>query len=923
MKSLWWGLCLSIALAGCDRFVSAETRLERAEAAVAKGDHRTAVVELMNALRKEPQLPGARLLFAESVLWLGDANGAQRELALVKDGDPARRAELEVRIALASGRAADALKRLDEPALPMPAPKRDLYRGIAHLQMQDPEEAVRHFGAAAAADPTLLSARTGLLEARAARGERAEAIEGLRGLTREHPESAAVWSAYGIQLAGHGDTTAARAALARAIELAPRQLEVSRQVMLLAALVEVRLLDGKLDEARESAQALERIAPRSPLSLYVGSRISMAANDYATAVTQLRDVVESSPGLLQARLLLSLALIAQGNLGQASQELNSLLEIAPQHPGARQVLAQVRMRLDDPDGALRMLVPALGTGADAQVNALIGAARSQLGAERSVQLLEEMLAKEPGNEGARVQLASAYLQAKQPAKAAKLLREGGSADETGRAALLLAAIEASEGGAAARAKVDALVAANPGNPYLATLAASYYAQAGDVAAGRAVLTRALEKGAEPAALLLARAQLEWSSGAHAQAEATLARLLELQPRNALAHTAAGEIALAEGNAAQARTHFEVVLRERPESLDARLRLVQVALNERDAARADTLAAEALKLAPANAELRDALGQAYLASGRADQALTHFRAATEIGAQDPSLWLNLARTQRVLGQAGAARESAQKSLTLRADWLPAVAMLAVMDLEARQPEAAYARVAALKKASPPSAAVLMLEGDVFAAGQREADASTSYRAAYALEPSAPTAMKDYHMRIAAKLPEPAQLLERWSATYPADLNAHLLLADAAMRTGNRAKATSHYQRILEARPDSVVVLNNLAWLYFQSGDPRAVSLARQAVKLAPKLAAANDTLGWLLINDGKAAEAMPYLETAITQAGADAEIRYHHAVGLARSGAPQEAQRRLEALLREGGQFESRSKAERLLQELSQGRSGAG
>lgn len=918
MKQVLLGICCVLALAGCDRFASADTRVKRAEAAIAEGDQRTAVVELMNALRKEPGLAHARLLFAESVLWLGDANGAQRELDLIKgDIDAARRAELEVRIALASGRVPQALEKLNDPATPIPADRRELYLGTAHMQAQDFAQAEKHFTAAYAANAGMILARTGALEARAARGERAQVLEELQGLTRGHPDSAAVWASYGIQLAANGDAHNAEAALSRAVELSPRQLEVSRQAMLLSALVEMQLLQGELPAARESAANLERVVPRSPVSRYVAARISMADNDYAKAVTDLREVTGSSPNLVQARLLLALALVAQGNLGQASQELHQLLEIAPQHPGARQLLAQVRMRLDDPDGALRMLVPVLESGGDAQVNALIDAARSQLGAAQSVRLLEEMLAKDPDNEGARAQLASAYLQGKQPEKAAKLLREGGGNDVS-RAALLLKAISESEGDSAARAKVDSLVAANPANPYIATLAASYYTQAGDLAAGRAVLNRALERGAPPASVLLPRAQLEWTSGARAEASATLAKLLALDPDNLLAHTAAGEIALAQGDAKNARLHFDAVLRQRPESLDARVRLAQLALSQGDTAQADKLAAAAIKLAPRSAELRNALGLLYLNSGRADQALAQFRAATEVQADNPASWLNMARTQRVLGQAGAARESATKALSIRADWLPAVAVLAVMDLEAHNPDAAFARVAAAKKAMPPNTAVLVLEGDIFAAGQRDADASTAYQAAYAREPNGQVAVKDYRVRVAGKLPKADQLLERWSAANPGDLNARVLLADAAIRNGERARAAEQYRKVLDAQPDNVVVLNNLAWLYFEGGDKRGLDLAREAVRLAPKLAAANDTLGWLLLNDGKAAEALPYFETALTQASADPDIRYHHAVALTRTGAVSEGQRRLEALLRESGQFEGRVEAEKLLKSLPAG-----
>ena len=42
------------AMAGCDMFTSTETRIERAETQIAAREYRAAVIELRNALQKEP-----------------------------------------------------------------------------------------------------------------------------------------------------------------------------------------------------------------------------------------------------------------------------------------------------------------------------------------------------------------------------------------------------------------------------------------------------------------------------------------------------------------------------------------------------------------------------------------------------------------------------------------------------------------------------------------------------------------------------------------------------------------------------------------------------------------------------------------------------------------------------------------------------
>jgi len=921
MKRLCLAALTLLLIGACERFVSPETRVERAQTAIAAGNHRAAVVDLMNALKEKPDLAEARLLLAESALWLGDPQGAQRELARLKTPMDARRALLEGRVALALGRADDVLKRFANSEFTFAQGERELLLGIASMQRGQPAEAQRWFEAATAADPTLIDASAGAIEARAAQGQRTEALEALKQLTTEHAESAVAWMTYGMMLVTSGDIPAASVALQKAEEHSGKQLDLTRRATLLSMLVETQLLEGRLADARRSGDALNRLAPDTLASRYVSSRIAMAQNDYVAAVEQLRKIVDAAPQLQQARLMLAMALIAQGNLEQASKELNTLIEQVPENAVARQLLGQVRMRLDDPDGALRMLVPALqSAGANPEVNALIDAARSQLGAAQSVALLEQMLAKEPGNKALQTQLAAAYLQAGTPARAAELLRASGDSGDVQRAALLVSAISRAEGSPAARAQIDAIIAAHPSDARLANLAAVFYARTGDPAAGRKVLETALKGGAEPGILMLALAQLEWSAGQRDAADAAIGRLLKLEPQNPAAHMAAGQIALARGSLDAAGSHFEAVRKARPESFDARLLLAQVALGQSNGKQADELLAEAVKLAPQSAAVRNAAGTLNLNFGRADRALEHFRAAVELDAADPIGWFNLARTQRALGQAGAARDSLQRALAARADWLPAVAALVALDIEAKDSEAAFARVAAIKKALPRSPEVRVLEGDVLAAMQRFQAASEAFDAAYALTPAAAIAIRDYRARAAGNLPLPAKLLERWSAANPSDIESRIVLADAAIRRGDRPGAAAQYRAVLEARPQDFVALNNLAWLYHELGDKRAVALAREAVRLAPQQPAINDTLGWILVQQGAAAEGIRYLQAAVGQPGATPEIRYHHAVALARTGAAEEARRQLQDLLRDP-QFTSRSEAERLLRELPSGASG--
>ena len=112
----------------------------------------------------------------------------------------------------------------------------------------------------------------------------------------------------------------------------------------------------------------------------------------------------------------------------------------------------------------------------------------------------------------------------------------------------------------------------------------------------------------------------------------------------------------------------------------------------------------------------------------------------------------------------------------------------------------------------------------------------------------------------------------------------------------------------------MILNNLAWLYYQSNDARAEATAAKAYQMSPADASIADTYGWILGERGKVAEGLKILKTA--EAGGGPDVKYHYAAALARSGNADEARRLLKALLESSESFSAQADARRLMQELS-------
>ncbi|WJG08941.1 XrtA/PEP-CTERM system TPR-repeat protein PrsT [Aliiglaciecola sp. LCG003] len=113
-------------------------------------------------------------------------------------------------------------------------------------------------------------------------------------------------------------------------------------------------------------------------------------------------------------------------------------------------------------------------------------------------------------------------------------------------------------------------------------------------------------------------------------------------------------------------------------------------------------------------------------------------------------------------------------------------------------------------------------------------------------------------------EALSVLENHSKQYPNDLGAKMMLAERQI-SGDQSEAIATYEKSLQLNPNNFVVLNNLAYLYTQTGRLReAEQYARKAVSQRPNNADAVDTLAQALVKQEKYEEALKFYDRVINQ-----------------------------------------------------------
>lgn len=911
-------LLAALLAAGCDALISAHARIERARADIESGAWGRAGIELHKAVESEPSNADAWLLLARLSLDAADPSDAQSSLDHAT-GAGARGPEvarLQVDTWLATGRAATLIKALDRRTLALAEPDRSIALARAYDQLGQPDRALAALRPALAAHPPPIDARLAAADALALQGQFDPALQAIAGVGDGDPKA---WAAYRLRaeiLARRGEFEPAERAFTRALALMSPGTPLTERVVALIELTEARLARDELDAAERSRQALAALIPGAPIVQLLGARIALARGNYLEGVAALETVVGQMPQWTQARVLLGTAQLVRGELEQARSQLQQVVQRHPEDVWARKLLALVSLKLDQPDRALQVLAPTLDTGAaDPELVSLLGAAESGAGNGNDIiPSLERDVRASPADRALKLNLAEAYLRAGRAGEALPILQQTAAAGDLRRDRLLVAALDATRGAAAATRQVNELLATHADDPQALGFAAAYFASQRNFLQAEALLRKSIAAHPQDAAAVVSLARVEASAGDAGQAVAQLRAALAAHPdalplRIALAETLTSQKSFTEAGqvlAAAAGAQAD------PELWLARAR-VELAAGEWQQAEAALDRATALQ--PSSAELYNRAGMMLLAAGQYDGALTRFRRASELALDTALYRLNIANAQFALNDPAAARESLEKAAQLRPGWLPPVRALTLIDLRAKDYEAALGRVTGFLAVYPGDSEAIDLKADVELARGQPEEAAADYADAYRREPSADVAVKWFRARLDAHSPDPQQPLQQWLAIQPGDFRTHIVLGDYYLVTRSLPAAARQFETAAALAPDDVVALNNLAWTYGKLADPRARRVAESAYALAPGAAVVNDTLGWILANRHQIGRALPLLARAAGLDPADPEIAYHYAYALAQSGRRAEARKVLTKALAGGRAFDSRSAAVRLLADI--------
>jgi len=905
-------------LAACTKD-DASMYVASAKSYIAKRDYKAAVIEIKNALQREPDNGEARLLLATALMETGDPAGAESEVrkAIVAGAPEDSTYPLLARALLAQGDFKKLTTELADRRLGTPAARVQMGISLATAvaAQGDARRAKNIVSAALAEDPA--NPRGLLLQAQfaAQEGDMAQASKLVETVLQNAPDDveALIVKAQIEATAGRRDE--AIKLYERAIVGDPRSLAAR------FALVSLAVLTGKHDIAKAQVAKMKELQPKDFRTLYSDALVSYVTGNPQHAHEVLERLVAARPDHLPSVFLSGLVDFQLGSNASAEVSLRKVLARSPEDANAGRILALVYLRQGRPADALEVLRPALQRTPDDPVllrtagEAYLASGNAKLAAAS----YERATAVDKGDVSSKVRLAQARLAGGETERAFGDLQSLANADPTHTQADLAIITEYIRRRQydKALAAVDALEKKQPKAALPSVLRGSVYLAKRDLVNARKSYEHALELEPEFFSAAFSLALLDIREGRPQAARDRFDRILAKNPKNEQALLASTELLrLMGGTAAEVKASLEKAVAANPASVRARLALINDDLLRRDGNAAMASARTALTTIPNDPQLLEALGRSQLAAGEVNQGIETFKRIVNQLPKNPSAYILLADAQVVAKDFPAAIETQRKALALRPEASQIAAKLAKIYMLAGRPGDAIAEARKLQKSQPDKATGYALEGEVLAAQAKWADAAAAFQTALSKQPLPAIAVGTYvSLQRAGKAPEAAAMANKWMKDYPKDPTLSLVLAQQSQVRGNVADAKVGYRKVLELEPENATALNNLAWILTEEGDAKGLEYAEQAHRLAPFSPGVLDTLGVAVLKSGDAKRGVTLLRMASTLGPAQPDIRLHLAKALIASGDKVAARKELDELAKLDSASPVRVEADKLKSSL--------
>ena len=912
------GLLLALFLSACGGDNTASL-LASAKDYLAKNDSKAAVIQIKNALQKNPNSSEARFMLGSVMLDGGDFSAAEVEFrkALELKQSPELVLPQLAKAMLGQGQVKKVIDEFSKTTMASASATAELQMSLATA-----------YGAQGKADLSqaalnaALSAEPGFAPAMIAQA-RQKAVgrdfDGALAMTDEviakNPKSFEAWRLKGDVLYFLKNQPAdALVAYQKVVEIKPDILLGYNGILT------ILLAQNNLPEAAKQLDQLKKIAPNHPQTKYLQAQLAYQQRDFKLARDLSQQLLKIAPGNPRGLQLAGAVELQLNSLLQAEALLAKAVQSAPDLVLARRLLILTYLRSGQPTKALTALGPSLNKETvDPENYSIAGEVYLQNG---DLKKAEEYFTKatklDPKDARKRTSLALTHMMDGREETAFSELQDISASDSgvTADLALISAHLRRREFDKALAA-ISVFEKKQPDKPLASNLRGTTQLARQDLVGARKSFERALALDPTYFPAVASLAGLDMIDKKPEEAKKRFEAVLARDPKNGQALLALAEMASRSGAGKdEVAGLIAKAVAANPTEPAPRLLLIDFYLRGKDERQALSTAQNAVAAIPDNADLLDALGRVQQASGDTNQAISTFTKLAGMQPLSPKPLLRLADAHMAAKNRDAAAQSLKKALEVKSDLLEAQRGLVMLSLEGKKYPEALRLARTVQKQRPKEPVGYILEGDIAAVQQNWDAAVSAYRAGLKESSSSELALK-LHAVLAAsgKGAESDKFAAEWTRAHADDAAFLFYLGDGAIKRKEFAVAEKNYAAVVRLQPNNAVALNNLAWVTGRLNKNTAIGFAETALKLSPNQPAFMDTLAMLLSDKNDYAKAVEWQGKALALAPTNALFKLNLAKIHIQGGNKELAKKQLDELAKLGDKFAAQDEVTTLLKTL--------
>lgn len=339
-----------------------------------------------------------------------------------------------------------------------------------------------------------------------------------------------------------------------------------------------------------------------------------------------------------------------------------------------------------------------------------------------------------------------------------------------------------------------------------------------------------------------------------------------------------------GSTALAATYYNAILKQYPDHFGSLLRLGSHEIMKGNLLTAEMYLRNAVRSTDDNTQALLTLARVERATGQPQHALQTLERALQKDPHSAEGHFQLSLVQASLGQADDARASYQRATEL----LPQSGQLPItmgrQSLRDGRYKEALAIASAMQQSDSTLTDGLRLEGDVWMAQGEHGSALAAYDRAFESAPDGELLRQRALASIAiGDSQRAAQMLTAWLGDNPDDTEVRSSLAQVYRDSGNLQAAVAAYEKIAAAAGVSARALIELASLYNELGDDRALQTAHRAWEIAPDNLQVGSTYGAMLVDAGDPARGLELIDGALQKSPSEPQLLLYRSLALAQTG----------------------------------------